>query len=457
MLAQLHREGGSWLAWLVVLVAARLATSIHYIEDPDSLRFALSVLRYSVADQQPHFPGYPVFSALVRVPYWLTGSYSVAFAVVGGLATTLLAATVCGMAGLRARSWPGTLAVLAVATNPMVWLLSNRFMPDLMGAAVAMAAVLAAWRRAPVAAAVLLGLLAGLRLSCLPFAALPVLWAIRGRPRAWLALAGAVLLWLVPLVAITGWGPLLESAGQQTTGHFQDFGGTIDTEPELGARLLATVESIWADGLGFWWPGRHPVTVLPALALVVALAGAAWRRFAWGPWALAVLPYLAWAFLYQNVVHKPRHLLPVVAALLVLLTVVGLARWPRLRRSLRVAWLSWMVGTAVVTAVLVEQHRQPTAIAQVLGMLREEPAPIAVAGNPLVTDYLRRQGLEARYIPVETPGQALALASLEREGPLFTVGDLRWALGREPDRSRAFFHNPYVNRMWAEVPVHVYD
>ena len=36
-------------------------STIYYIEDLDSLRFALSMIDYDVAKLQPHFPAYPVF------------------------------------------------------------------------------------------------------------------------------------------------------------------------------------------------------------------------------------------------------------------------------------------------------------------------------------------------------------------------------------------------------------
>jgi len=52
---------GQWIAWGALVIgcmASRLATTITYIEDPDSLRFALSVAdSYDVAALQPHFPG----------------------------------------------------------------------------------------------------------------------------------------------------------------------------------------------------------------------------------------------------------------------------------------------------------------------------------------------------------------------------------------------------------------
>ena len=57
----------SYLLLLLVCIISRLATSIYYIEDIDSLRFALSLDDYSITKLQPHFPGYPVFCYIAKL------------------------------------------------------------------------------------------------------------------------------------------------------------------------------------------------------------------------------------------------------------------------------------------------------------------------------------------------------------------------------------------------------
>ena len=131
-------EAPLWALLAVWCVITRLITRVTYLEDPDSIRFALAVAdKYDLTALQPHFPGYPVFWAIVKPIYVLTGSFSVAFAVVGGLATVLLvAAGLLLLPGNRLRSPEGLAWTVLVLWNPMVWLLGNRYMPDLLGAAV---------------------------------------------------------------------------------------------------------------------------------------------------------------------------------------------------------------------------------------------------------------------------------------------------------------------------------
>ena len=80
-------ERVAWVVLLALCLTSRFWSAIYYIEDPDSLRFALAISDYDVAKMQPHFPAYPVFCAIAKIIYSITGRYAVAFAVLGGLAT----------------------------------------------------------------------------------------------------------------------------------------------------------------------------------------------------------------------------------------------------------------------------------------------------------------------------------------------------------------------------------
>ena len=66
-------------------MGSRLLTTIFYIEDLDSLRFALSMVDYDVAKLQPHFPAYPVFCFVGKLIYAVTGRYALAFSLIGGV------------------------------------------------------------------------------------------------------------------------------------------------------------------------------------------------------------------------------------------------------------------------------------------------------------------------------------------------------------------------------------
>ncbi|MEO0557722.1 MAG: hypothetical protein AAF170_06000 [Bacteroidota bacterium] len=477
----LHWRGLLAAGGLVLVVSAsRFATAIGYIEDPDSLRFALSVAdMYSVVALQPHFPGYPVFWAVAKPLAVLTGSIAAAFTLVGVLATLGLVWAGLGLLRTPLVSRLGVAWAIAVLVCPLVWLMATRYMPDLLGLALAFGTVGLAIRaldsrRAWQAGAVGLlgGLLAGLRLSYVPFV-LPPLVGLLLRPRQRVPLVGAglvgTLVWLIPLVVDTGGADLVAAANRQTVGHFMEFGGTVAAEEaSLRYRLQRTVESIWADGLGGWWPGRHPVTWLSSLALAVGLVcggrevvhatrRSEQARRAAG-WILAsATTYGIWMVLYQNVIYKSRHALPLIGLALLVVSLGAASVWAlhsRWRWAIRGALLAGYAAVAAVAVTLAVQHRQPTAIAQVTEHARSvvaERPDVHIVTTPLVQYTLERQGVQANYV------DATAVEALRRlpDTALLAVGAS--LPGRVYSQADTFYHNPYVNRMWARIPVFVYE
>lgn len=481
-----------------VAVATRLVTTIHYLEDTDSLRFALATQEYSLAKLQPHFPGYPVFCALAKALYLATGSFATAFSLIGGIATFGIAFFLLRIARVPLHSPAGVLLALLVLFNPLLWLMGNRYMPDLLGVAVLLSSFALLTDGVPGAAVregrhgdgegrtdgdgsrrvggggagelsglFLAGVLAGVRLSYLPFLLPPVVWALvrSGRPLRGVAAGTAgVAVWLLPLLAVTGWDELIGAARRQTEGHFNEFGGTVRTEPLLLERVLGLARGVWADGLGAYWTGRHPLTLLVGVGVVVALLLG--LRAARGRLPTALLgamaagwgTYLLWILLYQNVIHKSRHVLPLLPFLLLLLALGGAARTNGTRARgylLKGVILAALLAYCGVATVLATQHRRPTAIAQAAEYLRGRGAEeeLTVVSIPLVNFYLDAHGVRARFVDVE---EGTAPGALPTGGVAVAIGDFRAALG-EPDRSREFFHNPYVNRMWPEVEVSEYD
>jgi hypothetical protein len=482
------REAPGFSPWsgpsqaLLVLAAcllSRLATSIHYIEDPDSLRFALALVDYDVARLQPQFPGYPAFCFFAKVLSLLLGGYGLGFAALGGIGLFALLHYGLALARWRLLEPRGLALAGLVFFNPMLWLLGNRYMSDLSGAALALAAFYHLSRgdsRRHVAAGFFLGgMLAGWRLSYVPFLVLPMVLALadRGRPgfgSRWMeriaAAAAGTAAWLIPFIFVTGFKTLIDTARFQTAGHFEDFGGTYRTEPEWGLRALRLAGRLWTDGLGAWEPGRHGATAVVAIGAAVLLAlarprtRAALSRPAVRLLLAAWLGYALWIFFFQNVVHQSRHVLPLVTPLLLALA-GGLPRTfreARERGKIRSAVFVLFLGAyAFVGTSLALQHRRPAAIAQAKTHVETFAEPgLTVVAAPWVAKCLSAQGVKARYLVVETPAELAALRRLNPALPLATVGDYSDHLDRPVLERRAFYHNPYVNRLGARVEVFRY-
>jgi hypothetical protein len=457
----------------VVCIATRAATTIHYVEDPDSLHFALSMIDFDVTRLQPHFPGYVVFVGLARALAAMCGSISLGFSLVGAIATWLVVVGTTSLAGAPVTRRRGLLLATLTLGSGMLWIYANRYMPDLLGVALLLLALRDLLERdgsRRVRGMFLAALLAGTRLSYLPFLLPAGVAALRDRRsivRQLCAFALGIALWAVPLVMATGWDRLVTVALGQTAGHFDDFGGTIRTEPNLALRAARMVEGFWTDGLTGYMQGRTPLAAIAGIGALVAIALAlpsiarALRARRWRIVAAGIVVYTVWIYLFQNVIYHTRHLLPIVPFALMAVA-VGLDRALQPTQRLRTVRRA-LVGVALAAFVIVGahlawQHRRPSALAQVRTALAESPERLCVVSTALVNDYMRSTGVDARFADVDRPGARDSIAAAARDGArIVSVGDYRSIVARPVVRMRPYYHNPYVNRIWPRIELYRYS
>jgi hypothetical protein len=175
--------------------------------------------------------------------------------------------------------------------------------------------------------------------------------------------------------------------------------------------------------------------------------------------AAAALLYAVWIFFFQNVIHKSRHVLPLLPLLLMILAAGGAALWRARWTGRRVLLIGLGGAYAAVTLVLVTQHMSPSAIAQTKSYVERQVQAqdsVHVASVPLINDYLRAQQVEAHYLSIEDSSDVRRLRAADT-GTTLVVGTYASLLDREPTRTKTFYHNPHVNRMWPEVTVYVYE
>ncbi|MCB0711227.1 MAG: hypothetical protein KDD67_02735 [Ignavibacteriae bacterium] len=460
------RERTALLILLAICIASRLLTSLWYIADPDSLRFALGAIDYNLIKMQPHFPGYPVFMGVVKFFTFVTGSYGIAFALVGGLSTFAIITAALKFCNTSLSRPEGVLLAALFFFNPMLWIMGNRYMPDLMGGAVLLWILALTIRNdhAPrshlFAGIFLTGILAGVRLSYLPFALLPLLITITRTRREFTSFAVLILsvaLWLLPMIIDTGWDNLLVAANAQTSGHFEEFGGTIFNVPDIESRRIAVVKGVIADGLGGYWDQRGTITIVITLGFLLLMGRGAWWMFGRETDGLvitiiAVSIYIAWILLYQNVVYQSRHMLPLIPIALALAWGGGV----ELMRSGIIGRLVvslFLLGYGITGVLLALQQTTPTAIAQVTEYLNNDTEDHVILSSGLINFYLQSSGIEGNFVDAEhiLPDQDSLL-----EGDLTMIGWYESVVNRRPEHTRSFHHNPYVNSIWAEIPVTEY-
>ena len=481
-----------WSIVFVGCVGSRVLSTIYYIEDLDSLRFALSMVDYDVAKLQPHFPAYPVFCFVAKLLYLVIRRYALAFSLLGGLSTFFIIFFTLKIAKIEITTILGKFAILVIFFIPLLWLMSNRYMPDIMGVACLLASLYFTTAQDEndkntlfshcIIGFFLAGILLGIRLSYLPLLVPALLMKLKHSNRLRFMVAGTVgiLIWLIPLLWITGWNTLVTAVQTQSHGHFSDFGGTVSTNPELWVRFTKNFESIFADGFGLYWLGRHPITACTTIILITIVVVANWQTVRkWfkkkqsrdnslflNPIFLGCVLYLVWIFLAQNVIHKSRHVLPLLPFLALgialschrMTTLQGTATAIN-RKQRKIGWglvVIFFLCYSYVTLHTVVQHTKPTAIAQIHKYLHdkqsEQDKKLHIVSVPLIKYYLVSQGVKANYIPIKSEADLAKLDELETG--IVAIGS---ALpDRVPKSEKTFYHNPYVNRMWSELSLYEY-
>ncbi|WP_429089984.1 hypothetical protein [Aeromonas rivipollensis] len=294
-----------WTGWLFTFPVA--------LDSDDALNFAHGVMRFSVLEFSPHFPGYPAFIWLARLINLAVDDPAAAVQWASLLGTALIAPLA---AWLAARLWqrPSLLAPvwLLVLALPLTPTLALSGLSDGPALAAWLGALLALQHRKPALAGLLLGLLLAFRPSYFVLA-LPPLWlGIEHKGERLKFLFPIVLVGLISLLFVwqaDGWAYFGEGR-RFTDGHFTLWGNTAAAH---GDRLLSWART-FHDQLTPLWP----------LAVGALLVLPLWQRSkdqvaALSPlWTLYWLALLLWTLFGQNP-DNPRHLAPLTLLGIVLL------------------------------------------------------------------------------------------------------------------------------------------
>jgi len=362
------------------------------------------------------------------------------------------------------------LLVLILLMNPMLWIMSNRYMPDFMGLSIFIASfylLTSEQTRDKYIGGFLFGILLGVRLSYFPLLILPILLLLyNSRLKVNIVLLSMFLagcfVWLLPMVWITGFDNIIYLAQNQTLGHFTDFGGTILTENSWINRLKYFIHTIWSDGLGGYWYGRSYYTLLLSILIIFLfyLSGKSLsqnlsnnKRFK--ILILSITIYALWAICFQNIIYKSRHVMPIVYLLILFISFGFKYSDKKGYIYFKVLIVAFFISLGFISTNLAIQHKGLTAIAKTREYFEDFKNPIIVS-NSLVNYYLNSTGVKAEYIDVEMLKEYEIDSSYETNKNIFMIGEYQELLGNKistiPDT--VFYHNPYVNRMWSTISIY---
>lgn len=290
----------AWLSWLLAFPVA--------LDSDDALNFAHGVVRFSVLEFAPHFPGYPAFIWLARLINLLVDNPAAAVQYASLLGTGLLAPLA---AWLAVRLWqrPSLLAPvwLLVLALPLTPTLALSGLSDGPALAAWLGTLLALQHRKTALAGLLLGLMLALRPSYFVLALLPLWFGMAQKGERFKFLLPVVLVGLACLLFVwqaDGWAYFAEGR-RFTGGHFTLWGNTAAAH---GDRLLSWARTFNSQ-LTPLWPLAFGLLLVPL-----------WHteKKHQPVWTLGWLALLFWTLLGQNP-DNPRHLAPLTLLGLVLL------------------------------------------------------------------------------------------------------------------------------------------
>ncbi len=456
-----------YILFLCCLIS-RIITSVYYIEDIDSLRFAYSIaLEYDISKLQPHFPGYAVFCFLGNILYFFIGNLGLVFSVIGAISTFYIIYFSNKFLEYEINSLESYFLISLIIFNPLIWIMSNRYMPDLMGLALFCALFYHLSQNnksSIIIGGFLIGLLLGVRLSYFPLVLLlgiKIIYNNKNRVNFIYSIIFGIMLWLIPMIWVTGLEKLFNVGWKHTLGHFTDYGGTIMTESSLAQRLSYLFQTIWSDGLGGFWLGRSYFTLLLSILfvplvynLILYIKELLINNEKIRSLLICGFIYLVWILLFQNIIYKSRHVLPIVLIMLIIFSITQ-KNFINKKNSHYIYLFSLIIVLGFISTNLNIQHKSKTAIAQLGAYLNNKnKESISIVSIPLINYYLKSQGLSANYHDIDIESEVVDLKNMNTS--TYIIGDFRQLIDNKYSISldSSFYHNPYINRMWSSINIY---
>ncbi len=393
-------------AVLFVSLASLFAlTRSRWLDDFDSVNFALALPDFDVTQHQPHPPGYPIYVAAGKLVHLVIGDHAAALTLVSSLAGAAVAAMFYILAR-RQLNWPLALAATVImALSPLFWLQSGLALTDMFGMIFVLAFLLVEGaspqtQQGDLVRRSVSGLITGLSLGARPHMTLLIVayWCVdalfsRSTTRmhfltAAVSFSVGVAVWLLPAsLATGGLETYLSACLSQFEWRLHKPAVSVLGGPISGSYLITR-----ASGLIGWLgqtfapvhislnhPGRGAAL---GLAVLMPYTFFAWRSAAQAvarPYILASAVYLLMLFILLPIQHQ-RYFLPF--CLIVGWSVAGVLTLFKKPVVRAVALVALSAVTIVPSIVLVRGLAEvPPPVAAIEWIKSSRPAAIFYAGE----------------------------------------------------------------------------
>ncbi|MFL5730908.1 MAG: hypothetical protein ACJ75J_15575 [Cytophagaceae bacterium] len=430
---------------LLVCVLSRMLSPLDYSEDLQSFNLASCIAEGHINRCAGNLP----FVFLANLIYTMVPNLPMTFSVLGGISLFLLIIFVLKMVNAPLLSLEGGLIAILIFFNPLVWIMSNRYSPDLLATALLSGAVYfflantsntgnqyLAWFTT--------GLLAGIKPCYLIILIIPAAYAWwKGKNYFSMVFLFAGLgLWIVPVLL---WGnKLADLAGYQFL-----------IDPGWWTHLKEILKDSWASGLSGYWPGRRLYLIPTSLATLVCLFFGALVLFDYGLDKKKLLSLSLGFCLYLLVLcfsapgSEYNLLLPLIPFFCILISygiIYFIVNFNHL--AVKISILGFLLINICVAIYTAAEHTKPSALAQTKEYLEQnfsQEPNLLIVTDPQTQAYLEA-AINASYIrKLSTGTQASKLISIG--GPL---------PGKTVKNQIRFHHDPFINRLSPDVNLYEY-
>ena len=312
----------------------------------------------------------------------------------------------------------------------------------------------------------LTGILIGVRISFIPFL-LPLYFLIIRKIKIRLffkcisSLSIGLFLWLIPLILITGLEEFVNISLKHINGHFFNWGGgVLSSNSSFFIRIIKIIESIWADGLGCWWNGRHWLTaIVGVFTIILSIRAIKQIRFKVEKKELIILfycviTYFIWIFLFQNIIYKPRHIIVFIPFILLFFN-YGIINQSKKSRFHNIFIGTFLITLILTTSILNWQHKKPSALNQVKNYVIKTNNDLEVFySSKLINNYIKKYKGSENIVFLDKNSKTRLLQYYNSGYKIYST--IRINDSMNLTKKESFYHNSYVNRLWPHINIYSY-
>jgi hypothetical protein len=422
-----------------------MLSALNYIEDIESLDFTSCILDREILSCH----GSMLFAFLVKSIFVLIPDLPLAFCIIGGASVFLLIFFVLKLMNVPLLSLEGLLTSMLIFFNPLIWIMSNRYSPDMLGTALLCGALYFLISdtknvKRQSAGFLLMGLLAGVKSYYVLILIIPAIYAVVNGKKyfSFVFLFLGLSIWILPAL-LNG------------TSLTEVLGYNFIIRADIPGNLEEIIKSIWARGLGGYWPGRNVLLIAGSIVTIIYLFFGTLILLDYGlsrgkllALCSGFLSYLL-ILIFSNLTDQFNALLPFIPFLCILIAygiIYFIINFNYLAIKILIA--VFLLNNVFMTIADVIRHKQLSALAQAKDYLEEHqngPDKFLIISDFPVASYFSKEIKADYYTTVPANPPPSVLISIGKPLP-----------GRKIKNHITFHHDPFINKYMPVLDLYEY-